>query len=485
MPFTDVRQQLQGVDLCKLPLDLLVEIDELIAMEEANPYAVYWAGGMSPGQRAFHEDRHHNRLLRAANKVGKTTALSLEAWGFLTGTHPHNNYWQIPTPCTILYVVRDIERNYSEDVCRNLREFEPRGLLHPDCSYDDVRGYMVRGKQGILMANGSRVFFRSGRHDPTSIEGIWAHVCMGNEPMTRAHWGGFTRTAAQTNAPLIVAFTSVGLDLSWQRKIIELDPETAILWGQTVLTLTKGNVPWRPQEWLDAQIANVAPWERDQRIFAAWEGVATGRAYDAFSMGLVTSILPSEDVSVVLGFDHGERPGHEAVLLAVRWRDKNKRPHAYVLDEYISPGATTPETDAMNVEKMLQKHGISLMAVKAAVGDVNSAGKSAAGQSLNSVFERAFADLVDSRMPPFRITKPRKRPGSVLAGTKSLNFAMADGRCTFHPRVKQLIKSLSQWQGTNLGSDKAYTHTLDGLRYVLAEYMDTSKADGVAPIEAW
>lgn len=474
---------LSTVDLTALPPDLLAEIDDLIATEEANPLATYWAGGMSKGQRKLHEDQHWNRLLRKANKVGGTTAIDAEAWGWLTGTHPRNDHWGIPNPCTILYVVADLEGSYADDVCKNLRELEPPGVLAPECVYDEVRGYYVHGRRGILLANGSQVVFRSGKQDGTSLEGIWAHVVIVNEPPRKSRWGGIVRAAALTGAPILMVFTSVGLDLSWLKKIIEEDPETAVIWGQTVLILNRENAPWRTQESIDAQIANVASWERDQRIYAAWEGVATGRSYDAFSMECVSPSLPAEDVTVVLGLDHGERPSHEAILLAVRWRDKNKKPHAYVLDEYVSPGATTPETDAINTERMLLRHGISLMAVKSAVGDVNSAGKSAAGQSLNSVFEQAFAALIESRMPPFKITKPRKRPGSIIAGTKAINFAFADGRFRVHPRCKELIKCLSQWQGTNVGEDKSYTHLLDAMRYVLADYMDTSKAGGVIPIE--
>jgi len=440
----------------------------------------YWTStdprlGMSAAQRVLHDDEHNNRLLRKANKVGGSMALAAEVWAWLLGTHPHNDRWQVPCPCTILCVVADLEDSYADDVCRVLRELEPLDVLSDACSYDDVRGYMVRGKRGLQLANGSRIIIRSGRQDGMSMEGIWAHVVVINEPPQRARWGGIMRAAALMQAPILMNFTPVGKDLSWLRYIVEEDPVTAPLWGQTVVTLSVESAPWRTQEEIDAQIANVAPWEREQRILAAWESTCAGRAYDAWDSSHISEDLPDEEVDVVLAFDHGERPGHEAVLLILRWT-RDGRPHAMLLDEYVSPGATSPETDARHVEAMLQRHDIPLLAVSEGIGDVNSAGKSAAGQPLNTVFETAFASLIGQTTPPFRIRKPRKRPGSILAGTKAINFAFAESRATVHPRCEQTIRALSHWLGTTIGEDKAYTHVLDGLRYGIADWLDTSKS---------
>jgi len=483
-----IEEILNGVDVTGLPPDLLAEIDELARLEEENPLAVYWAGGMSKGQREFHESLDRpNRLLRAANKVGKSYGLGAECWSFLLGTHPHNDVWGVATTkCSVLYVVNDLESSYADDVCRVLRELEPPGILHTDCTYDEVRGYMVRGRRGILTRDGAQVIFRSGRQDGTSLEGIWADVVIINEPPRRVRWGGIIRAAALKQAPILMAFTAVGEDLTWLEEIIEQDPVTSVLWSQTVLELNYENVPWRTKEDVDAQIANVASWERDQRIYAAWRGVTTGRAYDAFDRRNISDELPTEDVTIVLGFDHGEKARHEAVILIARWKDKRtNRHHAYLLDEYISPGATTPETDARAVERMLARHRISLLAVKEARGDINTGGKSSGGKSLNRLFESAFADLLETRQAPFRILSPRKTKGSVMTGTKAINFAFADGRYRIHPRCTESIKAYSHWRGTDSGQDKDYTHVLDAARYILGDFLDPTRTAPTKRVEIW
>lgn len=454
--------------------ELLAELDELARLEAENPLACYWAGGMSEGQREFHGAPRKYRLLRKGNKTGGTYAISAEVWAFLLGTHDRAEEWGVPCPCTVLYVTSDLEASYADDVCKSLRELQPPGALHPDCTYDAVRGYYARGRRGILLANGSQVIFRSGKQDGMSLEGIWAHVVVVNEPPLRSRWGGIVRAAALTGAPILMVFTSVGLDLRWLRREIEAARE---MWDEVVIVLTPEAVPWRSRADVEAQIRSCPSWEREQRIYAGWESLSPDRSYDGFGPQSVTTDVPDVDAQIVLGIDHGERPGHEAAVVIARWIDEDTRlPHAYVFGEYVSPGRTTPEKDARNIEAQLAPLGVTLTAVTEAFGDVNTAGKSAAGMTVNRAMEGAFADLAGRprSRPPFPLRPARKGPGSVLSGMKVINAALIEERLKVHPRCVELIRCMTHWRGTKVGTDEEYTHLLDALRYAMASWLDTS-----------
>ena len=110
-------------------------------------------------------------------------------------------------------------------------------------------------------------------------------------------------------------------------------------------------------------------------------------------------------VSVLLGFDHGIRPGAEVCLLAYYWRNRLGDPYLYVLDEYTSPGRTTEDQDALAIQRMIESHGLSLYSIDLARGDVNAAGKSAARFSVNQTFDRAFRALAGSQPFVGRFTR--------------------------------------------------------------------------------
>jgi len=453
---------------------LVSEIDALICMEQS-PLIQYWfnepgKGGMSPIQKELHLNPYQYRFARWANKLGKTYATSWEMWSILLGTHP---IWsqEIPQPCTILYVVSNLGQSYADDVCRRLRELQPEGILSHSTKYDTISGYRVSGRLGILAANGSNVMFRSGTQDGEALAGISAHFVIINEPPRRERWGEIMRAAAEFNAPVLMTFTpidshSVSRDVRWLRKIIDEDDS---YWWESHKALIPEHAPHRESVDIATQIKQCAPWERAQRIEADWEGPSLTRYFMGFDDGCIIDIDQTGEYGVGLAFDHGELPGHEVCVLYLYTLTKPH--HVIITDCYYSRGRTTPEQDAVEVQKMLYNHNIDLMEVDRAVGDINSAGKGTMG-TVNQLFEQAFAKLTDNTYPPFRVRPASKGPGSVLRGANVLNMAFLDKRLLIHTRNKQLIHDFRNWGGTKSGTDADKTHAIDAARYALEPLLD-------------
>jgi len=482
----------QGVDLSALPQDLLEELDELEQIEAANPLAralldPAGRGGASPKQMAFIQDQARRLFLRCGNKVGKTWIIGVWLWLAMLGEHP----WRrgLKPPLQVLYVVSDLEASYADDVCSRLREVEPAGLLAANCRYDTVRGYTVRGRRGIMLRNGSHVIFRSGWQDPGALAGISPHVVAVNEPPHRKVWGEIMRAAGHHSAPILMGFTPVDYraepgkpPLRWLREVVEAQESK---WSQTVIHLTPEDCPHRDPESIAEQLADILPWERPQRVYGEWEGVATDRVLQGYDVRpkdkggnlACDADAPEHQVTVALAFDHGEVGGREVCLLILLWRDdESGRPHAMVLDEYVSPGRTTADTDAEHVVSMLARHGLTLGHVSKAWGDVNSAGKTSL-TNVNRELERAFAILAGRppSLPPFPILTARKGAGSIQFGWHVLNVALLQGRLSVHEQASGTSYAFRTFRGSKVGDDAELGHYVDTARYGLVEHLDVSR----------
>ena len=71
----------------------LTQIRSAVESYKSNGLAQYASelpgfGGMSNGQREFHENQYQRRLLIAGNQIGKTRALAAEVWWHALGNHP-------------------------------------------------------------------------------------------------------------------------------------------------------------------------------------------------------------------------------------------------------------------------------------------------------------------------------------------------------------------------------------------------------------
>lgn len=426
-------------------------------------------GGMSPGQRAFHQHSARYRRLQAGNQVGKSYAGAAEAWWAMTGTHPY-----APAPPARLgwIVMPDMDGDWPK-ISSKLRELQPGNVLAERCRYDPVRGYVSGGKRCIELRSGSVCYPKSGTQDPLALEGGTIDWVWVDEPPKRTHWLTLSQRVAVRGGKVWLTFTPIGRPLGWLREFFEGNPDSnppvppAPDWVEIRIRLSPENCPHRTAANVEAQIAQMSPWERRQRRDGDWEGLTEGRRFVSFGEGSVVDnafITAFKPVDFRLTWDHGEGTGNQIGILLIgdgrRW---------IAADEVISEKGSTPDMDARLALDMLTRWGLAVDHVTAAFGDINSAGKAGAGASVNALLEAAFARLTRRSVTPFEIRRPVKKAGSVLAGEKALNSLIREGRFFTTAHTKSLNAALQHYTG----AEKDLKHPLDAVRYGLSDILLT------------
>ena len=449
-----------------------------------NPLSAYWTspaglGGMSPPQRAFHEDPERKRFWLKGNKMGGSYALAAEGTGWSAGNHP---YKPLPTPNTGLVVVPDLEQSYADDLCKCFHELIGPWDLHSSCHYSVGGGYKVGGRRGLLFNTGSVILFRSSWQAPRALKGLKVDWLGINEDPVRHLWGEILRSTFLSGGPIIMQFTSgqdperPSQDLTWLRTEIE-DPKK--LWSFHQSALTYESVPHRTKSSVDTQMRDCPQGEYAQRILAKWDAPAIDRTFVSYSdapwpEGCVVreadlpSVLPRQ-VGIGLGLDHGELPGNEAGPLYAFW-EADGLPHALILDEYVSSGRTTVTADVIAIARILERHQLTYYAIDEGWGDHNSAGKTTL-TTVNREFETQIALYLLIGRCPFRMRPAKKGAGSVGWGARVLDGALSAGRLLVHERCTHHRRAFSSWAG----KDDHHKHLLDGVRYALAGRLDVSR----------
>jgi len=450
-------------------------------VERANdPLRRYWhgepgKGGMSPGQRRFHEEDCRKRACRAANQVGKTRAGAAEAWAHAEGSHP---FREVKVPPTHGLIIVGIVAEHWPVVSQKLHEVEPVGVLHAACHYVEGKGYAYRGRSMIALANGSTMVPKSGKQSVIALASGTYDWLWIDEPPKRTHWGEALSRVAVRGGPVWLTFTpiDVGQSLTWLRHKLELtdghegdhDPG----WSQTVIGLNIEDCPHRTAQDIAEQMSIYLEWERVQRTTGGWEGISGARRLanfdgtQTFEWGGFASLpgLVGDDLRVGLSADHGERAGAELWHLYV-WTPRPLK--AWVLGEYESSAATTVERDASHVRELLTKFGLRVGDVDRWTGDINSAGKGEnPGVRVNELFEREF------NLRRGTIETPKKGAGSVEWGTRVLNYAFGEDRLWIEKACAATLECVRRWEGTNIGNDKDRKHAIDTLRYGAGEVLE-------------
>lgn len=439
-------------DLDGLDLGLL----QSLAWVAADPLLRYEPG---PPHEAFLRDPARFRLLRAPSQSGKTTVAAYDVITRCLGRHPHADSAP-PLECRVVC------HSFAQSLViqAKIHELIPPTEVAPTVEYHPSRGYLHRE---IRFANGSRIIVVTASQDRLALASATLDLVWIDEPPPPEVYAECASRLVQTGGLLLMTLTPVGRPLGWLRALVEEQPPSL---SETHYTLTTRDCPWMRQAQVDEAIAHCLPSERPQVIYGDWDGVTPDRLFDGWGPDRLSHTIPTDEVEVVLGMDHGERPGAEVCLLILRWRPAPSRvqvweprqqpgaPHAHVWDEYVSPGRTTVAQDALAITAMLQRHGLSLHDVDEAAGDVNSAGK-LGHASVNRELDRAFADLAG----PLRWTvdRPHKGRGVTLRGSRIVNTALLEGRLSVHPRCRVLIDSLAHWRG----DDDDHKHAIDALIY--------------------
>jgi hypothetical protein len=170
-----------------------------------------------------------------------------------------------------------------------------------------------------------------------------------------------------------------------------------------------------------------------------------------------------------MGIDHGEGIGKEAAILML-YIDGDY-PKIWVIDEYRNTKRTDPDEDAHGILKMLRRHDIRPQEVDLCVGDINTAGKGAGGIKVNDALSDAIRRQTKTKHPPIVIRSARKGRGSVMYGSRLINYAFRRGDLTVHPRCKTLIHSFQHFKGT----EEDLKHPLDAARYVISAILANKK----------
>jgi hypothetical protein len=109
--------------------------------------------------------------------------------------------------------------------------------------------------------------------------------------------------------------------------------------------------------------------------------------------------------------------------------------------------------------------GLSLRHVDVLVGDINTAGKSSAGRTVN---EMLGEQLSEQGGYPVEIERAVK--GRIIERIRVLNLAFKRGELYIHPSCVRLLEALRMWDNTP--ATEAFKHCADALSYLCVPMLD-------------
>ena len=403
-------------------------------------------------------------MLRAANRVGKTRHCAYIA-----------AQRAVKQPGSAVRVVGPTAKHAQTVLGGYIYDFV-KPYLDPRSYYVAGKGWNGGREKTARLANGSFIEHFSLEDDPNAHSGTSRALVVMDEPPTRSHYTeNVARIADQPDGQLIIAATMVNRAVGWLREMVEGEDasptdgrtvhETG--WVQYVARFRREYVPWMSDEQVQFWLATMdaSPWQRAQRVEAAWDGGASDtRRFSAFTEDNVTKDLPTGSVGICLAMDHGEVAGRQIAGLILY-----SGVRAWLIDEDCPDHATSPEEDAARLLAMLARNGIEPSNVDVAVGDINTAGKGASGLRVNELITRAIAERLGRNAAPFRLVGPDKTPGSVDWGQRVVNFASRRGDLLVHPRCRHTLAMLRHWSGKRTAGTEMgeMAHAADMLRYGL------------------
>ena len=441
----------------------------------------------APKFQAFHEDYRPLRFLRAPNQVGKSYAAAAEVYFYATGRHPWRTLpgkWSNPGIAKTILIVTGSDQN-REGVFQALWNLCPIDQVDWIHTVYDTRNMWGKHNPIIVFKHtNTKIIFRASNQDTDSlnsltVDGIWI-----DEPPKAGTIDEIRRAGLARRAWVIMSFTPVGAlgeDFTWLRDYVEGDEDyrdTGIgqpprgQWQQYVIGIP--DCPWFSPEELEIRRETYTEEQTPQRLYGEWDSAVIDRAFTHYrETGDLKTVLdrwhrethPSpERVQYAVGIDHGEKAQTQvAVLIAYTTNDTLP---AVILAEYVSKQKTTAAEDAVGIVEMLASVGLRPSHVTLWVGDINTGGKEAKGESLNRLLQRALPS------PGGHIRIPNKYPGSVETEERRMNAAFKERRLLIHSRCKILMQSFRRYRGDGSPADKKLKHSLDAARYALQTVLD-------------
>lgn len=458
-------------------LEALSWAEHAAQIDPASSHA--WA----PWQKRFLGDRSTRRVLRAANRIGKTFVLAADIAHDIRGTNPYRPRRRAG-PSNALFVGESIQQmSRPGGPIETIWHMLPRHEIDPAVRY--VRGKGLRGLKDPAIpivrgpGAGSVIMFGTYRQSAAVYAGFSADRVDCDEPTPEHIYAELSPRIFDRGGTFTIGFTPViGMpDQTWLRKLVDggIFHEHWIPLEEEAFRLEGHAVPRISQARIDELIAGWPEIERGLRARAEWEAVILDRYLSAFQAGkAVRPFYPPAGATVIVGIDHGLKPGKQAaVLVVVENRESRERARVWFLDEVQGTGQSTPTDDARAILAMLDRHGLTYDDVDEWVGDRSTGDGLILHSKSNGDLRKAIAIELGRGSKDARlkwINTPSKWHGSVEHGLFLLNAMFGEGRAIVHPRCKRFAEACEKFRG---GKYDEHKDVLDAGRYAVERALAT------------
>lgn len=376
-----------------------------------------------------------------------------------------------------------------------------RGHLDPRCKFYPGTGWNLNGS--IVLANGSEIELKAYSDDPQGQEGQHhLYTTVLDEVPNQAHFMANKGRCKQ----LICTFTvQTKTPPDWFRLEIEGGDESPLRgrtvhetgWVQYVIPFEPRNVPfYSPARYEEKSGRYRGTDEEDRRIWAKWDSASSSRTFTGWGKRLertpqqIRQMLTVETRGVRrmvvdamrYGIDWGTGSGKQCQYLVLYSGDC-----FYVVHEWSSPGGHVPMDCARQVKVALEqwvgpwpaslyvlfRRGVGSRPDNGVWGDINSAGPTAAGRTLNVTLSTCLRQLAHAEAGAAEMIKvrtPRKAQGWKEARELHADIAMLEDRFFVSTECPRLIRALKQYEG---GDRDPMKDPIDACLYAIQDLLVT------------
>tara|TARA_R110002110_G_scaffold349256_3_gene559456 strand:- start:83 stop:1531 length:1449 start_codon:yes stop_codon:yes gene_type:complete len=429
----------------------------------------------TPPQAEFHAMAAKRKLLRAGNQVGKSVCGLGQVIMSCIGTYEHSQ----PPPIEAWVVTT----SWAQGVALHKKFWElcPKSALTERSrgAFDARRGF-GKDNPAVVFNNGSIVRFRTSQQGATALSGSTIDLVHIDEPCDEEIYRELDRRLLRRNGNLIITLTPINKYVGWLKELVDdgivaevharMVPENFVPIGSNRPLCLAGGVPM-DQAWIDEQRRTTLKRYAPVLLDGEWETRSASPVFEAFELGVhVTELIPTKDVKVALGIDHGSGRNFKQIGVLVAVDDRGENTKVYVIDEAASDGDTTPDQDADAYLQMLRRNGLQWHDLDHVYGDKEYGGRGdGLGRKSNRELTRALMRKMHMGagvplVPSIRQAKTGRGGGrgSVYRGCEWLHRAMLrEGHFTCHPRCTRVLASFSHFDFR----DSDYKDSIDALRY--------------------
>ena len=432
----------------------------------------------SPWQAKYREDPRRFRVIRAANRVGKTHVIASEAVDDIRGTNPHRpRKWR--GPINVWLVGKSIEQMSTEgSVLEMLWGMLPKDEIDPRVRYE--RGYGIRGIKypAIKFIRGpgkdSVIRIKTDKQDPETKAGARVHKIMIDEPGRESMWGELVPRVRGTNGDITIGFTPTPSmpDQTWLRELVEKGAvsEHHVKLTEAACWPAGYAAPYVTQAQIDEEAQLLPRAEVSMRHEATWDALVTDGYLTTFTDECVVDFglhdLADKQVMLIIGIDHGIKPGKFAASFMFVEDHHTLQPSVWEFDEYQPEGYNTPEMNAAGILDVLERHGLTYHDVDDWIGDQAAQRGKLVISSSNRELKQHMA--LKAKIPSSQtrwINTPVKSGTSVWRGLALMTAMMASDMYKVHPRCTKTIEAFQKYRGQS--PTDPFKDKVDASRYAV------------------